>query len=154
MLSAPCAGPLTGTFHVGVGTRDEPLHLLGVTHLMEHLVFRRMAPLTMLHNGEGGSDSVTFWACGTPEEVVTFLNALPGAFAGLADATDAELASELSVIGVEQGRSPYFRGGMALYRHGASGLGRAHLGSPTLETITLEEVRPGLATGSPATTWC
>jgi hypothetical protein len=55
-------GLCTGTLIFGVGMRNEPPTLAGVTHLVEHLLLRMVQPVTVPHGGTVTTDSLQFYA--------------------------------------------------------------------------------------------
>lgn len=141
VLERPCNGPLTGTLHLGVGMRDEPTPLLGITHLLEHLIFRRMGEVTVKHNGHTTVDSMSIWATGSAAEVADFLNRAAQAIATLDELTEADVQKEKGVVASEiTDHALSFHESMENYRFGTHGVGHANAGTPTLHSITLEEV--------------
>ncbi|GAA1734777.1 M16 family metallopeptidase [Aeromicrobium alkaliterrae] len=141
VLVSECAGPLTGTLHIGVGTRDEPIHLLGITHLLEHVVLRRVGEKAVKHNGQTDPDSVSFWATGSPDEVVDFLNDVAGSLTTLGTVTADALAREKAVLATELTDAfVNFDESLTTYRQGSTDLGLTHLGAPTTHAITADEL--------------
>lgn len=141
VLSVPCRGPLTGSLHLGVGSRDESVTNLGVTHLLEHLLFRRMEPITVMHNGHTDQDSMSLWATGTPQEVVAFLNSAGEALRGIVDLTHAEVERELAVLATEMtDHFTDFREGLLTYRFGVMDAGLSQMGSPTMGALTPSDI--------------
>ena len=55
-------GLCTGTLIFGVGMRDEPPTLAGITHLVEHVLLRLVQPATVVHGGTVTTDSLQFYA--------------------------------------------------------------------------------------------
>ena len=131
----------TGTLTFGIGTRDEPEPLAGITHLVEHLVLRLIEPVTIIHNGHAGDDSLEFYASGTADEVSGHLNAVAGAIHRLARVTEDELAFEKSVIEAENPR-PFHNvsSGLLTYRFGVSGVGTAQFGAPATSGFSQPEI--------------
>lgn len=138
---ADLPGPLTGTLFFGVGTRDEPVPLVGITHLIEHLVFRAIEPILVDHNGMVDHESVLFHATGEPADVVAYLNDLCRALATLGDTSDGDLAREKSVMHAERGSaSPYPTAGLLTYRFGLGEVGNGNAHIPTIGAITAAEL--------------
>jgi hypothetical protein len=138
-------GPMTGTLMFGVGMRDEPPHLAGITHLTEHLMFRSLGAVVPVHDGITTHSHVEFHATGTTEEVVAFLNGL-GAVVRAPAFSEADLLREKLVIESENpaGLTP-FRGLLTM-RYGYTGIGKADAGDPTLPSITIGEILPWMKT--------
>lgn len=121
--------------------RDESADVMGVTHLLEHLLFRLMDRHVTQHNGHTQPDAMCLWVTGDPHEVASFLNNASQAVARLEDLTEEDLHQEKAVLAAELGNQGIgFDEGLAAYRWGASGLGLVDLGAPTLHSITRDEV--------------
>lgn len=132
---------ITGTLMFGVGHRDEPLRLGGITHLVEHLVFRAVEPILLVHDGETDEDSLTFYASGTAAQVSGFLNDIAASIRNIAEMTDAQFALEKSIIAAEiEGNYLHASPGLTTYRYGATGAGLINFSSPTTFGLTREEV--------------
>jgi predicted Zn-dependent peptidase len=138
---ADLPGPLTGTLTFGVGMRDEPAPLMGITHLTEHLAFRPLEPLVIRHDGMVDHEAVVFHATGEPEEVAAFLNGIARAVMATGKVTDEDLAREKAVHHAEY-PSHYERPGAGLltYRFGVGGLGNANANDATISSITSAEL--------------
>ena len=72
VYQADLPGVCCGTLVFGVGMRDEPVTLSGITHLMEHLLFRLLEPISIEHSAVVSDNSLTVYASGSPEEVGQF----------------------------------------------------------------------------------
>lgn len=131
--------PLTGTAIFGVGARDEPAYLAGITHLTEHLLLRSMGEIVPLHDGVTTADTVRFYATGTSAEVAAFFNHL---FDVIANPQVSDTAIELERRIIEAENPARFGPGAGLltYRYGIEGIGSCHAGTPTLASITADEV--------------
>lgn len=141
VLRRDLPGPLTGTLHFGVGTVDEPLHQMGISHLLEHLVCAGIVDPHADHNASTEPDSVTFWAVGSPEEVAGHLNAVAVSIGRLAQVSDAAVQRERKSLGIENPSGVEgIREGLLSYRYGADGLGRADLGEASVVGVTREDV--------------
>lgn len=57
----------------GVGLRDEPAMLAGITHLAEHLIMAGLPTPDFDHNAEVDADLICFTATGTTDEVTHFI---------------------------------------------------------------------------------
>jgi hypothetical protein len=75
-------GVNTGTLVFGVGFRNEPATLAGITHLVEHALLRMVQPVTLPHGGTVQMDSVEFYASGDADDVAEYLNAIAAAVSG------------------------------------------------------------------------
>lgn len=122
---ADLPGPVTGTLIFGVGHRDEPAELMGITHLIEHLAFRALEPITLQTGGVVTDESVSFFATGEPAAVAQFLNDICRALGRLGDVTTKDLKIEKSVLEVETGTT-YPTAGLLTYRYGLGGIGNAN----------------------------
>src|SRR6478672_4181232 len=83
-------GLSTGTLVFGVGLRDEPATLAGITHLVEHAVLRMVQPVTTPHGGMVKTDAVEFYAAGDAEAVAGFLNAVAMAISTFSAITEED----------------------------------------------------------------
>jgi len=138
---ADLPGPLTGTLTFGVGMRDEPAPLMGITHLMEHLAFRPLEPLVIRHGGVVDHETVSFYATGEERAVVAFLNRIASSLVASGKVTDEDLAREKAVHHAED-PSGYERPGAGLltYRFGHGGIGNKTANDPTISAITATEL--------------
>ena len=134
------AGLSTGTLVFGVGLRDEPATLAGITHLVEHAVLRMVQPVTMPHGGIVKADSVEFYAAGDAEAVAGFLNAVAMAISTFSAITEEDLALEKTIIEAEDpDKFSAVSSGLLTYRFGTSGPGAAHFGAPATTGLTKSE---------------
>jgi len=132
---------LTGTLTFGVGIRDEPVLLAGITHLLEHLVFRLAEPILLMHDGSTDEDSLTFFASGTPDQVKVFLNSISEAINRLGDLTEQDIAFEKSILESEiEGSFLMPNTGMLTYRFGARSIGMTNFGSPSTIGLSKNEI--------------
>ncbi len=138
---ADLPGPLTGTLIFGVGSRDEPAPLMGITHLMEHLAFRPLEPLVIRHGGVVDDQTLAFYATGQPDQVATFLNGITRGLTASGKVTEEDLAREKAVHHAEH---PWTYeepdAGLLTYRYGIGGLGNANANDPTISAITAAEL--------------
>jgi predicted Zn-dependent peptidase len=135
------AGLCTGTLIFGVGMRNEPPTLAGITHLVEHLLLRMEQPVTVPHGGMVNTDSLQFYASGRPEDVAGFLNAIAAAASTLESVTEEDLALEKAVLEAEDPHKfSTVSGGLLTYRYGTNGVGGAHFGAPATAGLTLAEI--------------
>lgn len=134
-------GICTGSLVFGVGFRNEPATLAGISHLVEHAVLRMVQPVTFWHGGTVQMDSVEFYASGDANAVAGYLNAIAAAVSGFTAVSEEDLALEKSVIEAEnpQGFNAV-SSGLLTYRFGANGLGAGHFGSPTITGLSRVEV--------------
>src|SRR3954468_22205316 len=63
----------TVTLFFGVGHQNMTPATVGITHLVEHLVMRRVGRISTPHNAESGMVSTSFYATGTPARLVDFV---------------------------------------------------------------------------------
>lgn len=134
------AGTCTGTMVFGVGFRDEPAAMAGITHLVEHVLLRMVHPMPLHHGARVDVDSVEFHAIGESEVVGGFLNALAAAIASFASVSEKALALEKSVVEAEDPAA--FCGvsdGLLTYRFGVHGPGAGQLGAPSTAGLSREE---------------
>jgi predicted Zn-dependent peptidase len=134
-------GLCTGTLIFGVGMRNEPPTLAGITHLVEHLLLRMVQPVTVPHGGTVNTDSLQFYASGRPDDVAGFLNAIAAAAAKLEAVTEENLTLEKSVLEAEDPHKfSTVSGGLLTYRYGTNGVGAAHFGAPGTAGLTKAEI--------------
>jgi predicted Zn-dependent peptidase len=130
----------TGTLVFGVGFRNEPPTLAGITHLVEHAVLRMVQPVTLSHGGMVQMDSVEFYASGDADDVAEYLNAIAAAISGFSAVSEEDLALEKSIIEAENPRGfTAISSGLLTYRFGTNGLGAGHFGAPTITGLSREE---------------
>jgi len=125
---ANAPGPLTGLLTFRVGVRDETFETLGLTHLLEHLAFSRLPPITHEHNGRVELGVTTFSATGRPESVAKTLTDICESLAEVAagDLDPGLLETEKGVIDAEGGMPVAPAYGEALvHRFGLRGIGLA-----------------------------
>ena len=73
LLSARLDGPLEARLEFDVGSEDEPVHLHGITHIVEHLTLAGLGAQPYAYNGEVSPTGTTFVALGSEEQVQAFL---------------------------------------------------------------------------------
>lgn len=95
------AGICTGTLVFGVGFRDEPAAMAGITHLVEHVLLRMVHPMPLYHGARVDVDSVEFHAIGESDVVGGFFNALADAIVSFASVSEQALVLEKSVVEAE-----------------------------------------------------
>ncbi|MFF2318299.1 hypothetical protein ACFVTE_18780 [Arthrobacter sp. NPDC058097] len=134
-------GLCTGTLIFGVGMRDEPPTLAGITHLIEHVLLRLVQPVTVVHGGTVTTDSLQFYALGKPDDVAGFLNAIAAAVSAFQELTDEVIAFEKSVLEAEDPHKfSNVSSGLLTYRYGTSGVGAAHFGAPATSGLITAEL--------------
>lgn len=136
-IDAP--GTVTGALTFGVGAADEPPHLIGLTHLAEHLIFRAMGGTRRRANAVTSIDTVTFFMAGTAAEVCGFL-ADVAAVVRDPRITDEQIRAELPAVRAERPQWTEADAGLLTLRFGVGGPGNAHAGWPALPAITADEV--------------
>jgi len=104
-----------------VGTVDESLSTYGITHLIEHLALSELN-LSSVHSNGAVTDTYTaFYAQGSPEAVVGFLNAVCRTLRNL---PTARWRTEAKVLDAESaGRPTSWGASMGVWRYGAAGRG-------------------------------
>ncbi|MDT9591772.1 insulinase family protein [Nocardioides zeae] len=137
-------GTVVGGLTFGVGAADEPAHLVGITHLVEHLLFRSMGTTNLRANAVTGVDTVTFFTVGTVDEVVDFLHDVARAVRE-PRFTEADLERELHVVRAERPNGVDAVPGLLTHRFGLGGPGNAAAGWPALPAVTLDEARGWVA---------
>ncbi|AWB86919.1 insulinase family protein [Mycetocola zhujimingii] len=134
-------GTETGTLTFGVGMRDEPPTMAGVTHLVEHVILRLTHPVPDVHGGTVKEDSVEFFATGTADAVAYFLTTVASVISNLQRVTAEDLQLEKDIIEAEWSNAfRFISPGLLANRFGARGLGAAALGAPTTEALSRTEV--------------
>lgn len=102
-----------------VGHADEPLHMAGVTHLIEHLALSGFGEEAFEYNGMVDQTTTSFVVSGTAEQVVEFFKRVTAALQSL---PLDRVPTECRIIETEAAghRRSSFRGSMSL-RYGAMG---------------------------------
>lgn len=130
----------TGTLFFSVGTQDEPLELLGVTHLVEHMVLGALEHFPLPNGAVVDHESMQFHATGSPVDVAAYFEALAHTISNFAQLSRRDLALAKMIIKAEKPHAyKEFSSGMLTYRFGTQGPGLTHLHTPTLEAITWDE---------------
>jgi hypothetical protein len=139
VYQADVSGVCCGTLVFGVGKRDEPATLSGITHLMEHLLFRLMEPISIEHSAVVSDNSLTVYASGSAHEVGQFFTDFTRAIARLGDVTEQELKFEKRIIRIEHANKfDEPSAGLLTYRYGLHGVGLADFGAPN--SVTRQEI--------------
>ena len=134
------AGICTGTLVFGVGFRDEPAAMAGITHLVEHVLLRMVHPMPLYHGARVDVDSVEFHAIGESDVVGGFFNALADAIVSFASVSEQALVLEKSVVEAENPSAfCWVSGGLLTYRFGARGPGAGQIGVPSTAGLSREE---------------
>ena len=97
-FTAPGPERVTAALLFGVGLRDETYALLGITHLVEHLVMGSLPKSHLECNAFVDTDSTVFHATGRPHAVAAFF---AGICAALADLPTDRIAQEMGVLEAE-----------------------------------------------------
>ncbi|PPF58904.1 hypothetical protein C5C13_07110 [Clavibacter michiganensis] len=134
-------GPHEIELVIGVGCRDEPPHLAGITHLAEHLLIVLAGPDATARNGTTLDRSVVFSSAATRDECEDAMRRICDAIAHVDRLTEEQVARELAIIEMEdplryEGLAP----GLATIRFGYAGLGLVGAGTPALASVTRDEV--------------
>lgn len=131
--------PFQMALHVRVGHADEPLHMSGVTHLVEHLVMSEAGRREHPHNAFVDATQCVFYAEGERDEVLEYL-----ALVGTAMATLGlgRLEHERRVLRVEaEQREPSLLSRMLTARFGITGYGQTGDNEFGLRWVGEDEVR-------------
>lgn len=94
--------PFSATLTFFAGDRHETFRTHGVAHLVEHLVMSTLPRDHLDKNASVDVDTMRFYATGTRDAVVAFLN---GVCRGLSSLPFDRLERELKVLAAEDGRS-------------------------------------------------
>lgn len=129
--------PFTGSLVFGVGRQDETARTAGIGHLVEHLVMKRVGRVETAHNAVTDDDNITFYATGSPGQVVDFLNRVAAAISTLDHLDDAEVARQRKTILAELGEGDEKTGrGPLLDRYGVQDVGLLDFRQPAHRTHT------------------
>lgn len=147
VYQADLSGVCCGTLVFGVGKRDEPVMLSGITHLMEHLLLRLMEPISIEHSAVVSDNSLTVYASGPAQEVGQFFSDFTNAIARLGDVTEQDMKFEKHILRIEQPNGfDEPSAGLLTYRYGLHGMGLANFGAPSTNALTRQEVTAWAAT--------
>jgi len=141
VYQADLPGVCCGTLVFGVGMRDEPATLSGITHLLEHLLLRLMEPISVEHSAVVSDNSLTVYASGSADEVGQFFSDFTRAIGRLGEVTEQDLKFEKRIIRIEHPN--HFdepSAGLLTYRYGLHGVGLANFGAPSTMDMTRQEV--------------
>ena len=121
LFQAEVPGRIRATLMFRVGVYDEPLHMAGVTHLIEHLALSGFGEQPYEYNGSVGQTHTTFDVSGTADQVVDFFAKVTTALGAL---PLDRVATERRIIETEAAGhvQTSFRQSMRL-RYGAMGFG-------------------------------
>lgn len=146
----PSAAPVvSGALVLGVGSVDLDLRSSGLHHLVEHLVMRRFGSTSLDHNAMSTTDCVAFYATGTRDEVLGFVDAVVAAINSLwRHLTAREVELEQKILAVEfMGRGGGGLGPLSV-RYGVDGPGHLDLPELGAYSASVDDVRAFLAR------WC
>ncbi|MFI2104813.1 M16 family metallopeptidase [Isoptericola sp. NPDC019693] len=118
----------TTTLTFGVGLRDLRPGTAGITHLVEHLVMRRVGRVRYSVNAESSLGSTSFYVTGTPAQTTEFLGRVCDAVRDLATSGlgDADLEAERRTVLAEIGQDGLYGAPDPLsHRYGPRGPGTA-----------------------------
>ena len=142
VLWADLATDPTVTLLFGVGLQDMDPRTVGITHLVEHLVMRRVGRVDIPHNAESTLRSTSFYATGRPDQHVDFVDRACRAVRELSTVTPEEVDLERRTVLAEVGRESLYAAHDAFtVRYGPSGTGVAALSHTRLMDWTIDEVR-------------
>ncbi|MBO9553736.1 hypothetical protein [Cellulomonas sp.] len=133
----------TVTLFFGVGHKDMAPWTVGITHLVEHLVMRRVGHVSIPNNAESGMVTTNFYATGTPARLADFVRRVCDAVTWLREVTDDDLELERRTILAEVGMSSVYasHGDPFAARYGLAGVGLGAVSHTRLLDWAAEEVR-------------
>ena len=132
----------TITLLFGVGYVDAAPATAGITHLIEHVVMRRVGYVAVTNNAESGLVWTSFYAVGPEQDRVDFVRRVCEAVGWLGEITDEDLDLERRTILSEIGADGIFAARNAYStRYGAAGLGLTSVTHARLLDWTAAEVR-------------
>jgi predicted Zn-dependent peptidase len=138
-------GPLTAALVFRVGRADEPPAEGGLTHLVEHLAMVPLGQPRYDHNAMVEGNRTVFFATGSPDDVVAFLDIVTRALAAL---PGDRLAVEREILVRESdGRTPSILETHRRLRFGACGHGLVFDPEFGLPTIDARDVQAWSTTG-------
>lgn len=138
----PGASRETGALVVAVGASQLDVRSVGLAHLVEHLVMRRVGDLPFEANASSGTECVVFHATGTRAQVLGFLRAVAAAVRSVQRGPSPEvLAREQLVLLTEQARRPAGLVGPWTARFGCAGPGLTELHEIGAVRAGVEDVR-------------
>jgi hypothetical protein len=141
VYQADLPGVCCGTLVFGVGKRNEPATLSGITHLLEHLLLRLMEPISVEHSAVVSDNSLTVYASGSADEVRQFFSDFTRAVGRVGEVTEQDLKFEKRIIRIEHPNNfDEPSAGLLTYRYGLHGVGLANFGSPSTMDMTRQEV--------------
>ena len=139
VFQAEVPGRVRAALCFRVGTADEPLHMAGITHLIEHLALSGPGTQSFEYNGFVDNTVTAFLVSGTPEQVKMFFAHVTAALQAL---PRERVAVERRIIETEAAghRQSSFRGTLSL-RYGAGGFGAADYRQIGMMWLTPEAVQ-------------
>ena len=138
VFGAEAPGPFRAGLVFGVGRRDETFVRGGLTHLVEHLVMRRVGRTALRVNASVDLTTTEFTAAGSPEAVVDHLRRVCHA---LGDLPLQQLAVEADVLRAEDGNvAPPAVAALLGEVYGGTGAGLAAFTDPAPGALTAEDV--------------
>jgi hypothetical protein len=131
-------GPFRAGLMFGVGRRDETFARGGLTHLVEHLVMRRVGRTALRVNASVDLRTTEFTAAGSPETVADHLRQVCHA---LGDLPLEWLTVEADVLRTEDGNVARPAVAALLGEvYGGTGAGLAAFGEPAVGALTADDV--------------
>lgn len=116
------------------------MELLGVTHLVEHMILGALEHFPLPHGAVVDHESMQFHATGSPTDVAAYFEALAHTISNFAQLSRRDFTLAKMIIKAENPHAyTEFTSGMLTYRFGAQGPGLAHLHAPTLQALTHDE---------------
>lgn len=133
--------PVT-TLFFGVGFEDMAPRAAGITHLIEHLVMRRVGRVRYTVNAESTLRSTSFFVVGTPDQTVDFMARVCAAVHDLSGIGDDDLHAERRTILTEIGEPGVYAAIDPLcLRFGPRGVGAQAVAHACLLDWTAADVR-------------
>lgn len=138
VVHAEAPGPMSAALLFRVGSRDEPLPLRGITHLIEHLALHDFDGVAQHTNGHVQGDLTQFVVSGTERHVVALLN---GVCAALRELPLQRIEAEKGILVTEQQSRPAAGADAQLQaRCGARSLARVTFSEFALDWVGPDEV--------------
>ncbi|AMM19114.1 hypothetical protein AX769_01885 [Frondihabitans sp. PAMC 28766] len=139
--TANVPGRTYGSITFGVGPRDEPVELRGMSHLTLHLVEAALEPKLIPSKAYLDEGSIRLDASGTTAQVLSHFRAVADAVVALGSVTAYELGRAKHLLEVEE-PIDYRHPGVDTFtlRYGLGEIGRNGFGSPTIASVGRKDV--------------
>jgi hypothetical protein len=139
--SANVPGRTYGSLAFGVGTRDEPVDLAGISHLVLHLVEAALEPQLIPASAHLDENSIRFDASGTTAQVLSHFRAVADAVVALGSVTSYELGRAKHLLDLEDPAGFRHPGvDLLTFRYGLGEIGRSGFRSPGVSAFGKKDV--------------